>query len=163
MNAEVEQILESSVDICLAEQSLKLARMRTRWAACRDFYAPLISAFQRLGSEPYLQDDYVVGKLTGDKETLAKAFRILRGAGFTFSADRPKQGDSEWYTFFTHPDCQTKFFFNFTSSVCRRIKVGTKLVEQDVYETQCGDLSNALPAAEAPIMEVVTNESDIPF
>ena len=141
MNAQVDTILESSVDISLAEQALKLAKLRQRWASCRALFAPVIAAFQRMGIEPYMQEDYVIVQTTGDKTRLEQSFRVLRGAGFGFVAERPKKGDSSWYAFFTHPDSETKLFFQFTSSVCKRVKVGTKMVEQDVYETQCGDIT----------------------
>jgi hypothetical protein len=165
MNAQVETVLESSVDISLAEQALKLAKMRQRWAACRDIFAPVVSAFQRIGIEPTFQgDDYVTVMATGDKSRLEQAFRILRGAGFTFRADRPKKGDSQWYAFFAHPDSETKIFFQFTSSVCKRVKVGTKMVEQDVFETQCGDITVDAPEALSapPALHLVTAD-DVPF
>lgn len=160
MNAQVETILESSVDLALAEQALKLAKRRQKWAACRDFYAPIIAAFQRAGCEPYMEDSYIVVLMTGDKRKLETAFRILRGAGFTFSsAERPKKGNSQWFSFFNHPECETALFFQFTSSVCRRVKVGTKMVEQDVYETQCGDLL----VDETPALAMVESAGEIPF
>jgi hypothetical protein len=38
----------------------------------------------------------------------------------------------------------------FTSTVCRRVKVGTKTVEVDVYETVCGEHgANLQPVAGA--------------
>jgi hypothetical protein len=164
MNAQVEPILESSVDIALAEQALKLAKLRARWNSCRDLFSPVIAAFQRGGIEPYMQDDYVVVQATGDKTKLESAFRILRGAGFTFNADRPKKGDSQWYSFFMHPESETKLFFQFTSSVCKRVKVGTKMVEQDIYETHCGDISSDDPPALTLVPSAPAIESDeIPF
>ena len=166
MNAQVEPILESSVDIGLAEQSLRLAKRKQRWAACRDFYAPIIAAFQRMGVEPSFDgDDYITVTMTGDKEKLAKAFRILRGAGFTFTAERPKKGDSSWYAFFHHADCDTTLFLNFTSSVCRRVKVGTEMKEVDIYETQCGDISVDEPPmlTVVPTSDAVQFDQDIPF
>ena len=166
MNANVETILESSVDIHLAEQALELAKLRQRWSACKDLFAPVIAGFQRTGVEPYIASDYVVVKLTGDKGKLEQAFRILRSAGLTFSADRPKKGDSEWCAFFHHPETDTKVFFQFASSVCKRVKVGTKMVQQDVYETQCGDISADEPTP--PLLSIVPatpalGSDEIPF
>lgn len=164
MSAQLDTILESSVDINLAEQQLRLAKLRQRWTACRDLFAPTIAAFQRMGIEPYMNDDYVMVQATGDKTKLEQSFRILRSAGFNFNAARPKKGDSQWYAFFTHSESETKIFFQFTSSVCKRVKVGTKMVEQDIYETQCGDITTddpeALPAP--PTMHLVTTD-DVPF
>jgi hypothetical protein len=153
MNAQVEPILESSVDIALSEAMLNLVKIRARWAAHRDFFAPIVAAFQRIGVDPKMDSaNYLSVTMTGDKDKLAAAFRILRGAGFTFTADRPKKGDSEWYAFFSHTMCPVDIWFSFTSSVCRRVKVGTKTVQQDIYETVCGDISEAI----APPVEAVT-------
>lgn len=164
MSAQLETILESSIDIGLAEQALKLAKMRQRWAACRDIFAPVIASFQRMGIEPQMQDDYITVCATGDKSKLEQAFRVLRGADFSFTAERPKKGDSQWYAFFTHPDSETKIFFQFTSSVCKRVKVGTKMVEQDVFETQCGDITVDAPEAlEAPPVLHLVTADDVPF
>ena len=162
MSAQIEPILESSVDVALAEQSLELAKARQRWAGCRDFYAPIVSAFQRMGVEPYLESDYIAVCMTGDKATLVNAFRILRGAGMDFQGDRPKKGDSQWYAFFDAPGMSTRLFLNFTSSVCRRVQVRTEMKEVPVYETQCGDIS----VEEAPALLAPAERADlerIPF
>jgi hypothetical protein len=38
-----------------------------------------------------------------------------------------------------------RIWLAFSSTVCRRVKIGTKTVEQDVYETVCDELT--LPEA----------------
>lgn len=103
--------------------------------------------------------------MTGDKTTLEKAFRILRGASLTFNTDRPKKGDSEWCAFFRHPESETRLFFQFTSSVCKRVKVGTKMVEQDVFETQCGDIVSDEPPTLTivPTTALPAVDDEIPF
>jgi hypothetical protein len=136
MTSALDTMLESSIDIHIAEQAIKLSQLRARWASCRDFYTPVVNALQRIGIEPTLAD-YVMVSTTGDAARLAKVIRILRCAGFTFSGDRPKAGDTSWNTWFRHPDCHVSIFFCFTSSVCRRVKVGTVMQEVDVYETRC--------------------------
>lgn len=165
MNAQVEPIPESLVDIKLAEAALALAKDRLQWSTCKDFFGPVVNALQRIGAEPYLSGGTIYVSMTGDKEKLTQAFRIFRTVGMEFTGDRPKKGDSSWHSSFRHPSQSVSVFFQFTSSVCRRIKVGTKTVEQDVYETKCGDLSVDEPT---PLLSIVPaapalEADEIPF
>jgi hypothetical protein len=150
--SEIDIIQESLVDIKLAEAALAVARDRLQWNSCRDFFGPVVNALTRIGSEPYLSSGTLYVSMTGDKQKLTQAFRIFRTAGMEFSGDRPKKGDSSWSAVFKHQSQTVYVFFQFTSSVCRRVKVGTKTVEQDIYETQCGDLSTDEPA---PLLTIV--------
>jgi len=151
MNTALDSLPDSSVDLAIQEQTLKLAKIKVRWNAHRALFAPIVAAFQHIGVEPTMTDpEYISVNMTGDKDALGSAFRILRGAGFKFSGARPQTGQTEWYTFFSTSDCPVKIWFSFTSSVCRRVKVGTKMVEQDIYEVQCGDLSDV--TIETPVL-----------
>lgn len=155
----LDTVLDSSVDIALAEQALALAKARAKWATCKDFYLPIINALQRVGVEPALSGNDINVQFSGDKAKLAAVMRILRTSGFTFTANRPKQGDSDWHCYFHHPDSAVPVWLYFTSSVCRRVQVGTKMVETPIYETKCGDISidddaPALPSPSAPIAEI---------
>jgi hypothetical protein len=164
MNAEVETLLDDPIAIALAEDSLALAKKRQKWQSIKDFYRPIINAFQRLGLEPRLSTEVDVS-FAGDAARLATVVRILRTSGFETRSERPKPGSTTWYAYFEHPDCSTKVWLNFTSSVCKRVKVGTKMVEQDVFEVQCGDISivdEVLPAPAAP-PAAVEFADDIPF
>ena len=157
-----EPLMDDPIEIAIAEQAIQLAKTRQKWASIRAFYRPLINAFQKLGLEPRLSNEIDL-TFTGDAHKLAAVVRILRTAGFTTTAARPKQGDTSWSAYFDHPDCTTRTWLFFTSSVCRRVKVGTRMVEQDIYETQCGDISQeheTLPTADAsPLLESVVPKS----
>jgi hypothetical protein len=166
MKAQIETIPESLLEIKLAEAALAIARDRLQWASCKDFFGPIVNALQKIGAEPYLSGGTIYCSMTGDKEKLTQAFRIFRTAGMEFSGSRPKKGDSSWSSAFKHPSQSVYVFFQFTSSVCRRVKTGTKMVETDVYETQCGDLSTDDPTP--PLLSIVPAapvefDSDIPF
>jgi hypothetical protein len=163
--SEIDTIPESLVDIKLAEAALAIARDRLQWNSCRDFFGPVVNALARIGAEPYLSGGTIYVAMTGDKDKLTQAFRIFRTVGMEFAGDRPKKGDSSWSAIFKHPSQTVYVYFQFTSSVCRRVKVGTKTVEQDVYETQCGDLSTDEPA---PLLTIVPpmaalEADEIPF
>ena len=163
MNAQLETFVDDPIDIALSEQSLALAKLRLRWNAIKDFYRPIINAFHRLGLEPKLSTDIDL-YFSGDAKKLAAVVTILRGSGFNTSAPRPKKGDTTWSAYYVHPDCETKVWLYFTSSVCKRVKVGTKMVEQDVFEVQCGDiLEPEVPQLTVVPVAVVEFDSDIPF
>lgn len=164
MSTQLEPLADDLIDLALSEQANALARLRLRWNAIKDFYRPLINAFHRLGLEPRLSGDINLS-FTGDAKKLAAVVTVLRGSGFNTTAARPKKGDTSWSAYYSHPDCDTKVWLHFTSSVCRHVKVGTKMVEQDVFEVQCGDISIAEPPAliAVPTPEAVQFDSDIPF
>jgi hypothetical protein len=160
MNTNVESITDP-IELDLAEKAIALAKIRQRWASIKDFYRPIVNAFHRLGIEPSLSSDVDIS-FSGDASKLAAVVRILRTSGFTTNSDRPKQGDTTWYARYTHEECPTSVWLYFTSSVCKRVKVGTKMVEQDVYEVQCGDgnITDAFPAVEQVQAEVI---AELPF
>ena len=89
---------------------------------------------------------------TGDK--LRAVWVELRRAGYKPNA-RPEKGKTQFYTYWEQ-EGYARIWMNFSSSVCRRVQVGTKTVETPVYETQCDEIpmleaedQAALPALEA--------------
>lgn len=96
---------------------------------------------------------------TGDGARLGKVWGELRRNGYK-TESRPKQGDTAFQAFW---DCEgfSRIWLSFSSSVCKRVQVGTKTVEVPVYETQCGDLPvlEQLEPAAGSVMAI----SDIPF
>jgi hypothetical protein len=154
--------MDDPIEILLAEQALALAKQRQKWNSIKDFYRPIINALLRLGVEPSLSSEIDV-RFAGDAHKLASVVRILRTSGFNTDAARPKQGDTSWSAFYTHPDCGTKLYLYFSSSVCKRVKVGTKMVEQDVYETQCGDISAVDEPPALTLVPAAPQIDDIPF
>lgn len=153
MNAKL-QTIGDPIEITLAEQAIALAKIRSRWNAVKAFYRPIVNALHCIAIEPRFDSELNIC-FSGDAHKLAQVVRILRVAGMQTTGSRPKQGDTTWSAYYKHPDCATDVWLYFTSSVCRRVKVGTKMVEQDVYETQCADISetnNELPAPTAPAL-----------
>lgn len=121
----------------------------------------LFRAFEEMDIEPRfdLDNDYITLQFTGDGNKLKEVWSLLRRHDYNVSA-RPEKGDTQFCAFWQREGL-VKLFMYFTSSVCRRVKVGTKMVEQDIYETQCGEL----PEIEAEDKPVVVAEvsDDIPF
>jgi hypothetical protein len=130
----------------------------------QDFPA-LFLFLEEMDIEPRFDPDIklITLNFAGDGPKLGKVWGELRRAGYT-SDTRPKKGDTQFSGWFTK-DNYVAIAVYFTSTLCRRIKVGTKTVEQDIYETICGeDMAVAAPT-EAPAL--VNNnaviDSDIPF
>lgn len=140
MNNEIDLVDENPIDLYLQEESLALARIRARWNANRSILSPIVNALHKLKIEPTLDSNLNVS-VSGDAKRLADVVRIFMVSGFKPTSSKPKKGDTTWSSYFEHPGCAVSIWFYFTSSVCKRVKVGTKMVEQDVYETQCGDIT----------------------
>ena len=78
-------------------------------------------------------DLHVSGTLTELKE----CFRAFRKLGYEPS-DRPDEPKMHNFsTYFKNPQKTVRFWLNFTSTICVRKKIGTKMVETSVYETVC--------------------------
>lgn len=66
--------------------------------------------------------------------TLVLAVFLRLGFKPTFE---PKDGETYYSTWMRNGT--EHIWFSFTNNACERVKVGTKTVEQDVYETRCID------------------------
>lgn len=146
----IETIDENIIDLQLQEEALNFAKKKAKWNVNRTLLSSIVNALTKLAIEPTFGNDHLNIQCTGDKSKLVAVMRILRTSGFSTNADRPVKGDSQWYAWFDSNECSARIWFSFTSSVCRQVKVGTKTVTVDVYETQCGDIS----AEEAPMLTV---------
>ncbi len=75
--------------------------------------------------------------ITGDYTVLKAIFHAFRGLGYK-PADRPKNEKlSSFSTYFEADDRECRFWLSFSSTLCKRVKIGTKMVEQPIYETVC--------------------------
>lgn len=106
-----------------------------------------------------LRDGDIDLNFTGDGHRLGEVWSALRHAGYAPNS-RPQKGETTFYTHWRQEGLAT-FWMSFTSSVCRRVQVGTKTVEQPVYEIQCGEL----PELDIDTTAVTVSEpaNDIPF
>lgn len=99
---------------------------------------------------------------TGDGARLGEVWSALRHAGY-LPDNRPTKGEAVFCTHWRQEGFAI-LWMNFSSSVCRRVKVGTKMVEQDVYEVQCGELPELDADASKQNLTVVDGSfDDIPF
>lgn len=74
--------------------------------------------------------------VTGNTAALKEIFRGLRKLGYEPSSRPDVKPQSQFTTYF-HQDGKPTFYLSFSSTLCKRVKVGTKMVEQDIYEVQC--------------------------
>jgi len=74
--------------------------------------------------------------VSGGKPELNTVFGILRKFEFT-PDDRPDEKvKASFNTYFRHTTGAV-IWFSFSSTLCKRVQVGTKMVEQPIYEVQC--------------------------
>ncbi len=94
----------------------------------------------KLGETPtraVATDDSIDLSVSGTLVELKECFRAFRKLGYEPN-DRPEDPKlASFNTVFTHPDKKVRFWLFFTSTVCTRKKVGTEMVERDVYEVVC--------------------------
>ena len=97
-------------------------------------------------SSTYLYDNYVCFYVKGAGDVLAAAIRYCRTRGYVTDAEAPPEKASSWEGLFTHGTelNHPRIRIHWSSTVCKMVQVGTKMVEQPIYELQCDE-----PAQEA--------------
>jgi hypothetical protein len=113
----------------------------------RESYGPIVEEVSLL--DPYdmrIDSTSLDINIVGDKQVLNRVFGILRRHGYE-PLERPTENTASYMTWFSKEGCGG-IWLNFSSTQCRRVKVGTKMVEQDVYDVVCNDDA---PAEAAPV------------
>ena len=104
-----------------------------------------------------LSDGDINLRFSGTGELLRRVWGLLRHAGWN-TLQRPQKGDASFGAFWNHSDEEafSRIYLHFSSSVCRRVQIGTQMVSQPIFETHCeelpmleadGNLATALEAA----------------
>ena len=165
MNSEVTIIEPETLEylpaktlLRLVEQAQKAQKFGALFRLTVKSFPALFRRLEELDIDPSfsLAEGDVNLNFTGDGPKLTEVWKALRAAGYEPNA-RPSKGQSTFYTHWNREGYST-IWMSFDSSVCRRVKVGTKMVEQDIFETQCGEL----PELDAPLSSVAVVE-EIPF
>lgn len=165
MNAVVQlksEIRRTHVDILLDRERLNLEERFLAWEANREILGPIVDELHPIAvSVGYPSTlDF---SISGDKEVLLKAIRCFRKNKFSTQNSPPAPGENSWSAFFGRPGCSIRIWFSFTSTVCRRVKVGTKMVPQDVYETVCGPMPDAIELQDIQPEVPQIETDDVPF
>lgn len=154
----------------LSDAHSKLARMANEWNRCKGQYLKFVQEMVLLGCELSTDSDFDIHfRVAGDKQKFLQLVRCHRRYGF--KPEMPAKGATTAFWRINGRDAQMGMYFSFSSTVCHRVKVGTKMVEQDVYETQCESfVPDEEPQLEAPAPTVAVLPSasgdfadDIPF
>ncbi len=120
----------------LSEAHGKLARRTNEWNACKGQYLKFVQEMVLLGCELSADNDFDMHfRVTGDKQKFLQLVRCHRRYGF--KPTMPAKDATAAFWRINAYDAQMGMYFSFSSTVCHRVKVGTKMVEQDVYETHC--------------------------
>jgi hypothetical protein len=82
-------------------------------------------------------DDSIDLSVSGTAAELKECFRAFRKLGYEPNDRVEDPKFTSFNTVFTHPEKKVRFWLFFSSTVCTLKKVGTKMVEQAVYETVC--------------------------
>lgn len=153
-------MIEQSILKRLADKRAALVDMESHWQQSKPYALPVVEKLAALGSEPYVySSNLVYAALTGDVHILTDAIRALRTGGFKASyGEKPERKSATFTAIYKHPEAKLGILLAFSSSVCRRIKVGTKTETVDVYEVQCGESDEF--KAEGAVDNVV---DDLPF
>lgn len=170
MNEIAAAILAEQEDVILPRlKSIhdQLALRARKWLENKEQLLPVLHAFIHIGASVDVDSlGRIDVKLAGDKAAFIKAWKLWRSVGIRL--DPAAKGATE-ISQFVEPFGVVCWFY-FTSTVCKRVQVGTRTVKQPVYETQCGtDLNNITQnELEGPVHAVVSVDpppfaDDIPF
>ena len=140
--------MKTSIDEQFAEDRKQLREKQAEWLKHKDALLPVVLELEKLGIQPrwrWSLDLY----FSGDAAKLAAVVRVLRTRGWKTDAERPGSMATGWTGWFNHPECKAMIWLNFVSSVCRKVQVGTRVVEEPVYEIRCGEAAEPSPAADS--------------
>jgi hypothetical protein len=148
----------------LVEHSQKISKALKEFKRTVNDVGPLFRALEEMDIDLQFNpnDDYISLTFTGDGTRLTAVWKELRRNGYK-TIDHPKKGDTTFYAFWRREGYAT-LFMNFSSSMCRHVRVGTKMVETPIYETQCGELPELdVDTPKANLTLVEGGADDIPF
>lgn len=130
-----------------------------RWEATVNDFPLFYEDLAKLGIEVRFSefDGSLDIRFTGDGELFRRVWKLVRSIGFEPNS-RPLAGaQAEFCTFWHHSDPRySRIWLQFSSSICRAVKVGTKLVEEPIYEISCGD-------GQTPLGMLLSSENDNPL
>lgn len=159
----VEDFDLTFIDRQLVKQALEIAERRDAWLMSKDVLVPVVNAMRKLGADVGMYDNLHI-TLIGDAKKLADGVRVLRTSGYSSSSTRPVKGDTTWSAFF-YRSGSLAIYFNFSSSVCRRVQTGTKMVETPVFDTVCDsiELPDSVETVPPSVELKTAEEFEMPF
>ncbi len=163
---EIDPIMQD-----LRERQAELARRANSWMEHRSALLPMVNDLILLGCQVSMFDDDLNIIFTGDKQKFLTVLRVQFRHGLRPDLSSLKKGATEG-SWSVRRD-QLRIYTRFSSTVCRRVQVGTKLEEVPIYETQCdspvpdaAELPRGLPTAsmaQSNHVAAAVCDDDIPF
>lgn len=127
-----------TVDISQVTYQLRdLSNIIDWWAKSHEQFKDLVSKMEALGYDAKLSTSGLDFVGTGNRQKLVDGLRVLRSAGYSRNL-MPGPKDTSYSCFLQH-DTEKSIWFQFSSSVCRRVQVGTEMKEVPVYEITCDE------------------------
>ena len=124
------------IEEALAVEEADIQKRLSNWSKFREQMMPIVFALQALEAELNFSGDLNV-RVSGDSAKLISVIRVLRTNGFKTDEPALQKNKSYWSANYYKDGFELPVWLSFSSTVCRTVKVGTKMVEQDVYEVQC--------------------------
>lgn len=127
----------TTIDEQINERFAEVHKLATWWAEDGHYYTPIIEVLEAMGCDCRISMSGIDVSRSGNKKDLQAVFRAMRLAGFS-PTHRPEANDT-YYSAFFYPlhEGIKPIWLSFSSTVCRRVQVGTELKEVPVYEIQC--------------------------
>lgn len=135
------------IQTLLAHAQSRITHFSQDWERIIDEEPALWEALESLKIEPRFNfgDGCIDICFAGDASLMQAAWQVIRATGYQPDA-RPAAKKSTFSTHW-HRAGSPVIWFYFTSNQCKAVQVGTKMVEEPVYEIQCeSDLSALLPS-----------------
>lgn len=161
LDVDTLEYLPARTILKLVEHSQKVSKALKEFKRTVNEMSPLFRSLEEMDIDLQFNPDggYIALCFTGDGERLAAVWKELRRNDYKNDC-RPKKGDTTFCAFW-YREGYANLFMNFSSSMCKRVQVGTKMVETPIYETQCGELPEL--EVEPKSSAVVEINDSIPF
>lgn len=161
---EILELLPAKTMLKVIEQAQNAKKYSTAFQVTVKSHADLFRGLEELDidSSFCLTSGDINISFTGTGTRLGEVWGLLRRNGYA-SVSRPRKGEPTFYAHWRKDDFST-IFMSFSSSVCRRVQVGTKTETVPVYEVQCGDMPEIEAEIPAPSLTVIDGGvDDVPF
>lgn len=147
-------MFRNMIDDAITARRAEAMEMDQKWRENSHHFLPLLEKLDGLPCAAAItmnpgDDGCLFIRLAGNAADLTLIVRAFRTTGWhTMYAGPPEAKQSSWSALWRLHKAGgeeaddvpgVEIYFSFSSTVCRRVLVGKKMVEQDVYETVCGD------------------------
>jgi len=130
-----------TIDKQIDERMEEVAAQARWWAGNARFYEHAIEDLSLIGADCRIGGTEIAVSMTGGKKELNVLFKFLRKHGFA-PTHRPTDKDKNYWSAYFYKEGEEDvkpLWVSFSSNVCKRVQVGTKMEEVPVYEIQCSD------------------------